>query len=64
MSKKILVVLSEWGYWGAELVGPLDVLASAGYSLDFMTPNGRKPVALPPSMDAVSYTHLTLPTKA
>ena len=51
MSKKILVVLSEWGYWGEELIGPLDVLTSAGYSLDFMTPNGRKPVALPPSMD-------------
>lgn len=51
MSKRILVVLSEWGYWGEELIGPLDVLTSAGYSLDFMTPNGRKPVALPPSMD-------------
>ena len=51
MSKRILVVLSEWGYWGEELVGPLDVLTSAGYSLDFMTPNGRKPIALPPSMD-------------
>ena len=26
MSKKILAVLSEWGYWGEELVGPYDVL--------------------------------------
>ena len=51
MSKRILVVLSEWGYWGEELIGPLDVLTSAGYSLDFMTPNGRKPVPLPPSKD-------------
>ncbi len=51
MNKKILVVLSEWGYWGEELIGPLDVLTSAGYKLDFMTPFGRKPPALPPSMD-------------
>ena len=41
MSKRILVVLSEWGYWGEELVGPLDVLNEAGYTLDFMTPFGR-----------------------
>ena len=24
MSKKILVVLSDWRYWGEELVGPLE----------------------------------------
>ena len=24
MSKRILVVLSEWGYWGEELLGPLE----------------------------------------
>lgn len=51
MAKRILVVLSEWGYWGEELVGPYDVLTKAGYTLDFMTANGRKPPALPPSMD-------------
>ena len=51
MSKRILVVLSEWGYWGEELIGPLDVLTGAGYQLDFMTPFGRKPPALPPSYD-------------
>jgi putative intracellular protease/amidase len=51
MGKKILVMLSEWGYWGEELVGPYDVLKSAGYTFDFMTANGRKPPALPPSMD-------------
>ena len=50
MSKKILVCLSEWGYWGEELVGPYDVLIKRGYTLDFMTPFGRKPPALPPSM--------------
>lgn len=51
MSKKVLVILSEWGYWGEELVGPYDVLVEAGYTIDFATPKGRKPVALPPSMD-------------
>ena len=30
MSKKILVVLSEWGYWGEELVGPLEAFDEAG----------------------------------
>lgn len=49
--KKILVILSEWGYWGEELVGPYDVLLKAGYTFDFATPYGRKPPALPPSMD-------------
>jgi putative intracellular protease/amidase len=51
MAKKILVCLSEWGYWGEELIGPYDVLIQRGYTLDFMTPFGRKPPALPPSMD-------------
>src|SRR5512137_171745 len=51
MAKKILVCLSEWGYWGEELVGPYDVLIQRGYTLDFMTPFGRKPPALPPSME-------------
>ncbi len=49
--KKILVVLSEWGYWGEELVGPLDILDARGYQIDFMTPNGKRPRALPVSMD-------------
>ncbi|WP_327019870.1 type 1 glutamine amidotransferase domain-containing protein, partial [Cylindrospermopsis raciborskii] len=49
--KQILCVLSEWGYWGEELIGPYDVLLKAGYSIDFATSKGRKPPALPPSMD-------------
>jgi putative intracellular protease/amidase len=51
LRKKILFVLSEWGFWGEELVGPLEVLGEAGYAIEFATPNGRRPVALPPSMD-------------
>jgi len=49
--KRILVVLSEWGYWGEELVGPLDAFDRAGYKVDFVTPKGKRPVALTPSMD-------------
>ena len=49
--KKILAMLSEWGYWGEELVGPYDVLIKRGYQIDFMTATGRKPPALPPSME-------------
>ncbi len=52
MSKTILCCLSEWGYWGEELVGPYDVLTEHGYQVDFMTPTGQKPPALPPSMQA------------
>ncbi|MCU0526717.1 MAG: type 1 glutamine amidotransferase domain-containing protein [Elainella sp. Prado103] len=51
MSKKILVVLSEWGYWGEELVGPLETFDAAGYQVEFATPTGKRPVALLPSMD-------------
>src|SRR5438105_1338530 len=51
MSKKILTVLSEYGYWGEELIGPLETLDKAGYQLVFATPKGKRAHALPPSMD-------------
>ncbi|MFF9019197.1 type 1 glutamine amidotransferase domain-containing protein [Streptomyces eurythermus] len=51
MSKHILVVLSEYGYWGEELVGPLETFEKAGYEITFATPTGRRAQALPPSMD-------------
>lgn len=50
--KRILILLSEFGYWGEELIGPLETFDKAGYTCDFATPNGKKPMALPPSMDA------------
>ncbi|MDR1914498.1 MAG: type 1 glutamine amidotransferase domain-containing protein [Clostridiales bacterium] len=50
--KKILMVLSEYGYWGEELVAPLQVLENAGYIVNFATPTGKRPHALPPSMDS------------
>ena len=55
MSKKILVILSEWGYWGEELIGPLDVIDEQGYEPTFVTPTGKKPRALPPSMEPGFY---------
>src|SRR5580704_12099520 len=51
LKKRILFVLSEWGFWGEELIGPYEVLGGAGYAIEFVTPTGRRPVALPPSMD-------------
>jgi putative intracellular protease/amidase len=49
--KKVLIILSEWGFWGEELIGPLETFDQAGYEVDFATPKGKRPVALPPSMD-------------
>lgn len=52
MSKRILIVLSEYGYWGEELVGPLEAFDATGYRSTFITPTGKRAHALPPSMDA------------
>jgi len=43
--------MSEWGYWGIELVGPLNKLTAAGYTVDFVTPKGKRSPVLPPSVD-------------
>jgi len=48
---RILVILSEHGYWGEELVGPLAAFDAHGYESVFATPTGKQPHALPPSMD-------------
>lgn len=49
---KVLIFLSEHGYWGEEFVGPYDVLTENGIGIDYWTPTGRVPRALPPSMSA------------
>ena len=46
MSKNILFLISEWGYWGEELIGPLEACDNAGYNITFMTPTGKKPTPL------------------
>jgi putative intracellular protease/amidase len=51
VTKQILVILSEYGYWGEELVGPLSQFDERGYRVVFATPTGKQPHALPPSMD-------------
>jgi putative intracellular protease/amidase len=51
VSKRILVVLSEYGYWAEELVGPLAAFDAAGYRTTFVTPTGKRARALPPSLD-------------
>jgi putative intracellular protease/amidase len=51
MSRKILCILSEWGFWGEELVGPLDAFDKQGYEVVFATNKGKRPQPLPPSMD-------------
>jgi putative intracellular protease/amidase len=51
-NRRILVVLSEWGYWGEELVGPLVEFDKVGYDVDFCTPTGKRPNAIPVSMDS------------
>lgn len=50
--KKILFVLSEWGYWGEELIGPLEACDAARYEITFLTPTGKKPTPLAVSMQA------------
>ena len=54
-TKKVLAMLSEYGYWGIELVGPLAKLEKAGYTVEFMTQFGKKAEALPPSYDPAYY---------
>ena len=50
-SGRILAVLSECGYWGIELVGPLMKLEAAGRRVEMATPKGGRPPVLAPSID-------------
>lgn len=49
--KRVLFVISEWGYWGEEVIGPLQACDQAGYEVAFVTPTGAKPTPLTVSMD-------------
>src|SRR4051812_549694 len=51
MSRTILVVLSEYGYWGEELLGPVTAFDEQGYTTVFATPTGKRAQALPPRPD-------------
>ena len=49
--RRILMLVSERGYWGEELVAPFEVFQKAGYSVQFITPQGSRPNAIPVSWD-------------
>ena len=51
MPRKILVLLSEFGYWGEELLGPVTAFDQQEWTTVFATPTGKRPTALPPSLD-------------
>jgi putative intracellular protease/amidase len=51
MARRVLTLVSEWGYWGEELVGPLETFDAAGYEVTIATPTGKKPTPLSVSMD-------------
>jgi putative intracellular protease/amidase len=51
MAKRILIILSEYGYWGEELLGPFTAFQKRGYETVFATPTGKRAHALPPSLD-------------
>lgn len=42
MEKTVLVVLSARGYWGEELIGPLEALDGARSETEFVTSKGTK----------------------
>jgi putative intracellular protease/amidase len=48
---KVLMAVSEWGYWGEELIGPLAACDQAGYEVEFLTPTGGRPTPLSVSMN-------------
>ncbi len=51
MSKNILVVASNYGVWGEELLGPWDELRAAGHNLTLTTFLGKTPLPGSISMD-------------
>ena len=51
-NKKVIVTLSNYGYWGEELVAPLEAMEAAGYEVTFATQTGEKPTVLSVSADA------------
>jgi putative intracellular protease/amidase len=67
--KRILTIVSNYGYWGVELTGPMAKLEAAGHELVFATPRGERPIALPPSYDPTYWdpplaTRVTTPEDA
>ncbi len=51
MSKKVLVVATNYGAWAEELQAPWDALKKAGYEVTMATPKGIKPLPFALSVD-------------
>lgn len=51
MAKNIMILVSEWGYWSEELLGPVETFDAARYQLTFATARGNHPVILDVSLD-------------
>jgi putative intracellular protease/amidase len=52
MSKKVLIIASNYGLWAEELQGPWDALTKAGHELTLATRMGKTPLPLVFSEDA------------
>ncbi|OEH93835.1 type 1 glutamine amidotransferase domain-containing protein [Bacillus solimangrovi] len=52
MTKKVLIALSEHGFWVEELMLPLKHLQNAGFEVDFVTPTGQLPFPDGASLDS------------
>jgi len=51
MSKKILIVATNYGAWAEELQAPWDALNKAGFKVTMATPKGKKPLPFALSVD-------------
>jgi hypothetical protein len=40
-TKRVLIVLSEWGFWGEELIGPLETFDKASTPDSYLTGEKR-----------------------
>jgi putative intracellular protease/amidase len=50
-TKRVLVVASNYGFWGEELQAPWDIIKRAGHEVSIATPQGKKPLPLAISVD-------------
>ena len=50
-TEKVLVIASNYGFWGEELQAPWDALRVAGYAVTLGTPTGKKPLPFAISVD-------------
>ncbi|MEN8174733.1 MAG: DJ-1/PfpI family protein [Pseudomonadota bacterium] len=50
-NKNVLVIASNWGFWGEELQAAWDALRQAGHQTVLATPQGKKPLPFKISVD-------------